>query len=305
MPEAPESERTMTIYVATLTGKRSTFRVAPSELIGHLMRRYHDREGVPPDQQRLIWAGKQLEEMRSFADCNIHSDDTLCMVLRLRGGKPVVCYAGPGDAVVDVRLELPVGATLSSVWPVTTAHDVAPGRSIHWLMAYRRSSGLLTDLSTAMQLPSLFYEFDAPASTFNMRPERTVRFGGLDYARCGNMLAAIGNAFGLDPTNCCDFVTHWLPQMARPSETAPTICIEVDVLSGEDYARAVPMRCSADERPVEVVTRMFMLWRRLPDGAPSDVSGPAGQLLLTPRRRWDATSDTYSCLLEWGGARLP
>ncbi|GAA5912038.1 hypothetical protein JCM8208_006465 [Rhodotorula glutinis] len=285
----------MQIFIKTLTGKTLTFDCDPNITVGTLKAMIYDKERIPLGQQRIIFAGQQLQDNFTLRSYDVIPESTLHLVLRMRGDKPVIYLFPPSSLPrAVVSLALSPEWTFSALYPVVDINkDVVEGgegdeqvqERVEWVVAAERD-GSLVELSSRLELSYLFWEATSTGivtSSSSPSEAQQVELEPSFYPSSPSLDASNGPVLTFSPflahLNAAlssltlhtsarnDFLSFWMPHFSRIRDAGKDVLFRF--VPQAEYARAAELEV---EPTPDVVTRVFLLFKGVEAGTASSVS---------------------------------
>ncbi|CAF3850812.1 unnamed protein product [Rotaria sordida] len=263
---------TMQIFVRLLNGYTATFEVRPNTTTEYVKLQVLAHDGIPIKQQRLIFAGRQLEGGRTLADYNIEKESTLHLILRLTGGKPIIRLYSLNNIVisnVNVRLDLANSIwNLSNIYPISSNTDemsfiewnnihVHPDGRLLFENKYKiiENDRLFPSIADENEHRMLFWEALTNTNSSFFELNNGLCVPRRDFSRILSYLLK-KMSFSIEDRD--DMITYVLPHLddADPEYTSPNVVFRF--LSQDEYSSVAKLSI----RPVpERIIRAFLLYR--------------------------------------------
>lgn len=305
---------TITITLMDLTGKITKYEVDPNILVDDFKLIIQEKTEISHCQQRLIFKGHQLEDGRTLAYYKVSDGAKMDLVLRLRGGKPIILFYPPKGTTTSLTNVI-TSVKLSSEFSFTSTYpkpqEESPNsKTITWNANTVDNDGTITlNDRTHTKCTYLFWEFTGnPESpligipTLFADPSSTFLTCG---ANAAVFLAGLLDMLGLTPRERDDMVTYWLHNIQGAEH------LLVRVVRQRDLAECAALDVSVggdDEGRVGVsVHRVYLLLYPC-----SEVDGEVGSKMITQpcvpsnvRDEFPIVRDpTKLNVVEWGGVIL-
>ncbi|GAA6042996.1 hypothetical protein JCM8097_003877 [Rhodosporidiobolus ruineniae] len=314
--DSASDERPILVHVKTLTGKTMRIPVLPAATADHLKSLIQAMEGIPPYQQRLVFAGRPLEDNELLVECRIVDGSVLHVITRLRGDKPVI-YLFPPVPLPSVQ----VGLTLSPQWSFSALYpvvDVSKNRngesSVYWQVS-AEPSGTLVDLKTQTSLSYLFWEAHSEPKPFSLEqnvgtkpafdPSQPVLNASngiaLPFSSFLPYLDKTLAALSLHTAARNDFITYWLSAFNRIHARSQLVAFRF--LPQAQYEQAAKLE--VDPKP-DVVTRVFMLFKGVDEAETEGWRKPdeVDWVSEVGVKVDEARDEGLFRVLEWGGMEI-
>ncbi|GAA6042998.1 hypothetical protein JCM8097_003879 [Rhodosporidiobolus ruineniae] len=294
------------VYIKTQTGKTLVADCRSEDCVDDLKRAVHGQEGIPPDQQRLVFSGKQLEDGRTLSGYNIKADSTLHMYLRLRAA-----------AASPIALTLSPQWSFSALYPVVDVSKGKQGDSIaSWTVSAKPDASLI-ELSSGLALSYLFWEahslllppspppspsLTAPHAFDPSQPFLASSNGiALPFSSFLPYLDKTLSSLTLHTAARTDFITYWPPSFNRIHARNQRIAFRF--LPQAEYEQAAQLE--VDPKP-DVVTRVFMLFRGVDEGEAEGWKKPdeVDWVSEVGVKVDEAKDEGLFRVLEWGGMEI-
>lgn len=267
----------MQICVRTLTGKTFGLVCKSSDCVKDIKSKIQDKEGIPADQQRLLFAERHLQDDLTLSDYHITNGSPILLILKLRGDKPVIYLFPPIATRVTTRLSLVPEWKFSALYPIApvTKESTGAGQRVEWIVD-AEPSGILNEVSTGLEVSYLYWEakttskglLTPPASPRSSTvgldtsvervfvPNRPIieptNAIVLEVRKVASYLDRALRALGLHVEARTSFITYWLPSLLNHQHVA------LRFLPQSTYEHAAPLE--VDPAP-DVVARIFMLFK--------------------------------------------